>query len=245
MLKTRLDVSLVEKGLVETRSKAQSVILMGKVYVNNQKEEKSGRQVTEDDTIEYRDDSLKYVSRGGYKLEKVIEEWKIDCKNKLCIDIGASTGGFTDCLLQNGASEVYAIDVGHNQLAWKLRQDARVKVYEKLNARYIEVSEFPKFDVAVMDVSFISILKILPKIYELLTDDGICITLIKPQFEAGKAQVGNGIITDETIHKEVIEKVKAGIKEIGFTEQGLIESPIKGQKGNKEFLIYLTKEKNL
>lgn len=242
MLKTRLDVALVERGIIETRSKAQSIILMGKVYVNNQKEEKAGRQVVEEDVIEYRDNSLKYVSRGGYKLEKAIDTWDIYCKDKLCIDIGASTGGFTDCLLQNGATEVHAIDVGHNQLAWKLRNDERVKVYEKLNARYIDISEFPKFNIAVMDVSFISILKILPKIYELLEEDGICVTLIKPQFEAGKEKVGNGIITDENVHNEVVESIRTGIKGIGFHELGLIESPIKGQKGNKEFLIYLRKE---
>jgi 23S rRNA (cytidine1920-2'-O)/16S rRNA (cytidine1409-2'-O)-methyltransferase len=155
--KTRLDIEMVNRGLVDTRSKAQAVILLGAVYVNNQKIEKAGYAITPSDIVEFRDKRLPYVSRGGLKLAEAIKTWEIDCSGKLCCDIGASTGGFTDCLLQNGASTVHAIDVGHSQLAWKLRQNERVVVYEKLNARYIEPDSFPKFDIIVMDVSFISI----------------------------------------------------------------------------------------
>lgn len=241
MAKERLDKLLVDRGFVENRTRAQALILAGQVLVNEQRVDKPGHAIDIDAEIRVKGETLRYVGRGGLKLEAALREFKIDPTGKRCIDIGASTGGFTDCLLQKGAARVWAIDVGHNQLAWKLRQDPRVVVIEGQNARDIQPDQFgERFDIATVDVVFISLTKILPAVRRCLGDDGDCIALIKPQFEIGKGEVGKGgIVTDPLKHRRVLREVVDAAREIGFRLMGLIESPILGGAGNREFLVHL------
>jgi len=243
-MKERLDQLLVERGYFPSRIRAQAAILEGLVFVNNKRVDKAGAPLSSDVVIEVKGEPYPYVSRGGVKLDYALKEFKIKVKGKVAIDVGASTGGFTDCLLQHGAAKVYAIDVGYGLLDWKLRQDPRVKVIERTNIRYLtpEIikAKIPNF--ATIDVSFISLSKVLPAVYNLLADKAEVVALIKPQFEARREQVGKGgIVKDEKVHKEVIEKVKRAVEEIGFKVQGVIPSPIAGADGNVEFLIYLLK----
>lgn len=242
--KERLDVILTNRGIFESREKAKIAIMEGLVFVNNQKEDKAGALVKEDSLIEYRGNELKYVSRGGYKLEKGIEYFNIDLNNKICMDVGSSTGGFTDCMLQNGAKKVYAIDCGTNQLAYKLRNDDRVISLEKTNARYItnETVNNDYIDFSSIDVSFISLDKILPAVYQLLNENAEVIALIKPQFEAGRELVSGGVIKDKKIHIQVIKNVINFTKDIGYSLINITYSPIKGPKGNIEYLLYLKKD---
>lgn len=241
--KTRLDVAVFEQGYAESREKAKAIIMAGLVYVNNQKVDKAGFELKDGDILEVRGKGLKYVSRGGLKLEKAMQEFPITLENKVCMDVGASTGGFTDCMLQNGATKVYSIDVGYGQLAWKLRTDERVVNLERTNFRYVTRDEVPdEIDFSSVDVSFISISHILPVLNTLLKDDGQAVCLIKPQFEAGKEKVGKkGVVRDLTVHLEVVEKIIGLAIENGFSVQGLQFSPIKGPEGNIEYLIYLVK----
>ena len=244
MMKTRLDIKLVQLGLVSGRDKAKAIIMAGIVYVNGQKADKAGTEVLDEDKIELRGETLRYVSRGGLKLEKAFESFPIQVQNAICMDIGASTGGFTDCMLQNGAKKVYAIDVGYGQLAWKLRMDERVVNLERINFRHVtkeQVTDPVNF--ASVDVSFISLTLILPAAYPLLSDDGEMICLIKPQFEAGKGFVGKkGVVKDSQIHQDTIVKVLDFAVETGFSVLGLTFSPVKGPEGNIEYLVYLKKE---
>lgn len=245
-MKQRLDVALTERGLVASREKAKVVIMEGLVYVNGQKSDKAGAQVKDDDKIEIRGETLRYVSRGGKKLEKAMEVFPISLQNSVCIDIGASTGGFTDCMLQNGAVKVYSVDVGYGQLAWSLRTDERVVNLERTNIRYITEERIPELvDFASVDVSFISLTLVLPVAYRLLKENGQMVCLVKPQFEAGKDKVGKkGVVREPEIHKEVIRKVADCAKELHFILSGLDFSPIKGPEGNIEYLLYLKKEEN-
>lgn len=245
-MKQRLDVALTERGLVASREKAKVVIMEGLVYVNGQKSDKAGAQVKDDDKIEIRGETLRYVSRGGKKLEKAMEVFPISLQNSVCIDIGASTGGFTDCMLQNGAVKVYSVDVGYGQLAWSLRTDERVVNLERTNIRYITEEQIPELvDFASVDVSFISLTLVLPVAYRLLKENGQMVCLVKPQFEAGKDKVGKkGVVRVPEIHKEVIRKVADCAKELHFILSGLDFSPIKGPEGNIEYLLYLKKEEN-
>ncbi len=245
-MKKRLDLLLVEKKLFDSRAKAQAAIMAGLVFVGGVKIDKAGTQIEPDSEIIIKGQPHPYVGRGGLKLAAALKEFKIDVAGKIGLDIGASTGGFTDCLLQHGATKVYAVDVGYGQLAWKLRQDNRVKVVERTNARNLTLNDLElkasDISLSVIDVSFISLSKILPTVYNLLLDNGEVIALIKPQFEARKEQVGKGgIVRDKKVHQEVIEKVKAEAEAIGFKAQGIIQSPITGAEGNIEFLIYLKK----
>lgn len=241
-MKQRLDQYLTANGFAESREKAQAIIMAGNVYVNNQKSEKSGLFLKESDVVEVRDNSIGYVSRGGLKLEKAIKEFGIDLAGKTCMDIGASTGGFTDCMLQNGAARVTCVDVGYGQLAWKLREDKRVTNLERTNIRYIDVGSFEKCDFISVDVSFISLKLVLPVVRELLADDGECIALIKPQFEAGRESVGkNGIVKDRAVHIAVIEGICGFARELEMGVKGLTFSPVRGAKGNIEYLAYLGK----
>ncbi|MBQ7066275.1 MAG: TlyA family RNA methyltransferase [Lachnospiraceae bacterium] len=243
-MKERLDVLLVKKGLAPSREKAKAFLMAGIVYVDNQKEDKPGTMVDGDKVqIEVRGNTLKYVSRGGLKLEKAMKEFPIMLADKTCMDIGASTGGFTDCMLQNGAIKVYAIDVGHGQLDWKLRNDERVVCMEKTNFRYVTKEQVPEdIDFASVDVSFISLTKILPAAKPLLVHDGEMVCLIKPQFEAGREKVGKkGVVTDKSVHKEVIERIMEFAADMGFEILGLSYSPIKGPEGNIEYLIHIRK----
>ena len=241
--KTRLDVLLVERGLIETRQKAQATIMSGLVYVKGQKVDKPGTAVLNDAEIEVRGNALRYVSRGGLKLEKAMATFPIDLNGAICGDIGASTGGFTDCMLQNGASKVYAVDVGYGQLAWKLRSDERVVCMERTNARYLTHEEVPdELDFASVDVSFISLKLILPPLCGLLKEQGHVACLVKPQFEAGKEKVGKkGVVRDPAVHLEVLENFLIHAKESGFTVLGLTYSPIRGPEGNIEYLGFLEK----
>ena len=241
MAKRRLDVALTELGLAESRQKAQAVIMAGEVYVDGQKAVKAGTPVGEDAQIEVRGRALRYVSRGGLKLEKAMACFPIRLEGAVCADIGASTGGFTDCMLQNGAAKVYSIDVGHGQLAWKLRQDKRVVCMEKTNIRYVVPEDLEeKAAFASIDVSFISLTKVLPAVKELLTQDGQICCLIKPQFEAGREQVGKkGVVRDKKVHEEVIETVCSFASSIGLELLNLEFSPIKGPEGNIEYLLHL------
>ena len=243
MAKQRLDVALVEGGFAESREKAKALIMAGIVYVNNQKSDKAGNTVKPDDVIEVRGETLKYVSRGGLKLEKAVKVFDFTLDNKICADIGASTGGFTDCMLQNGAKKVYAIDVGYGQLAWKLRTDERVINLERTNFRYVTKEQIPEeLDFASVDVSFISLSLILPVLYTLLKSDGQAVCLIKPQFEAGKENVGKkGVVRDKNIHIAVIEKIINVILENNFSLLGLDFSPVKGLEGNIEYLCHIAK----
>lgn len=241
MAKQRLDVYLAESGLVKSRSEAQSIIMAGEVYIDDRKVSKAGEQVTGDEKIEIRSNALKYVSRGGLKLEKAMHVFPVTPDKKVCMDIGASTGGFTDCMLQNGAEKVYSVDVGYGQLAWKLRCDERVVNMERTNIRYVE--DLPDLiEFFSVDVSFISLSLVLPVAYKLSSDDAIGICLIKPQFEAGRDKVGKkGVVRDSEVHKEVINKVFNFTREIGFKVCGLDFSPIKGPEGNIEYLMYINK----
>lgn len=242
--KIRLDVAVYEAGYAPSREKAKAIIMAGQVYVNNQKIDKCGTEIKKDDTLEVRGATLKYVSRGGLKLEKAMQEFPIVLENKICMDVGASTGGFTDCMLQNGASKVYSIDVGYGQLAWKLRTDERVVNLERTNFRYVTEEQVKdKIDFASVDVSFISLYHILPVLNKLLGDNGQAVCLIKPQFEAGKEKVGKkGVVRDLSVHLEVVEKIINLSITNGFSVMGLQFSPIKGPEGNIEYLIYLVKD---
>lgn len=242
--KERLDVLLVENNLATSRELAKAYIMAGNVYVDGMKEDKAGTKISVTANIEVRGSRMKYVSRGGYKLEKAIDEFDISLEGKICLDIGASTGGFTDCMLQNGAVKVYAIDVGYGQFAWKLRNDERVVCLEKTNVRYVTHEQVPdQGDFASIDVSFISLTKVLPAVLGVLGDEGQLVCLIKPQFEAGREKVGKkGVVKDIAVHKEVIEKIVNYALEQGLGILGLSFSPIKGPEGNIEYLIYLDKK---
>ena len=242
-MKERLDVLLVQRGLAPSREKAKAMIMEGNVFVAGRREDKAGTSFDDKAEIEVRGNTLKYVSRGGLKLEKAIENFAIDLTDKICMDIGASTGGFTDCMLQNGAGKVYAVDVGYGQFAWKLRQDARVVCMEKTNIRYVTPEDISEvLDFASVDVSFISLTKVLPAAKELLREQGEMICLIKPQFEAGREKVGKkGVVREPFIHQEVIEKIIAFSRKIGFGVCGLDFSPIRGPEGNIEYLIHIQK----
>lgn len=243
--KERLDVLLVQQGLASSRELAKAYIMAGNVYVDGQKEDKAGTRVAVTAALEVKGSQMKYVSRGGYKLEKAIDAFGILLEGKICLDIGASTGGFTDCMLQNGAAKVYAIDVGYGQFAWKLRNDPRVVCLEKTNVRYVTHEQVPDAgDFASIDVSFISLTKVLPAVLGVLGEKGQLVCLIKPQFEAGREKVGKkGVVRDKNVHKEVIEKIAAYVRTQGLGILGLSFSPIKGPEGNIEYLIYLDKSK--
>lgn len=243
MKKQRLDQLIFEKGLTESRERARTSIMAGLVYVNGQKETKPGTSVSPDAAIEVRGDALPYVSRGGLKLEKALKVFPINPQSAVCADCGASTGGFTDVLLKNGASKVYAIDVGYGQLAWSLRNDPRVICMERTNIRYVTHEEVPEeIDLAVMDLSFISLKLVLPAVHGLLKADGQTVCLVKPQFEAGKEKVGKkGVVRDPAVHKEVLENFLVYSREAGFALRGLDFSPIRGPEGNIEYLAWLEK----
>lgn len=243
MAKIRLDVYLAENGLASSRSAAQAIIMAGDVYIDNQKALKSGEMVKGTENIEVRGKGAKYVSRGGLKLEKAMQVFPISLADTVCMDIGASTGGFTDCMLQNGAQKVYSIDVGYGQLAWKLRSDPRVVNMERTNIRYLEAENLDAVpDFFSVDVSFISLKLVLPVAYSVLNDDGSGVCLIKPQFEAGREKVGKkGVVREKSTHIEVIENVLTFTKEIGFSVQGLDFSPVRGPEGNIEYLMYIKK----
>ncbi|MDY3018870.1 TlyA family RNA methyltransferase [Candidatus Pseudoscillospira sp. SGI.172] len=244
MEKKRLDVLLFERGLAESRQKAQAVVMSGQVYVNGQKVDKAGTPTPADAPIEVRGGGLKYVSRGGLKLEKAMGTWPISLAGAVCADIGASTGGFTDCMLQNGASKVYAVDVGYGQFAWKLRSDTRVVCMERTNARYLTHEQIPdELDFASVDVSFISLNLILPPLRGLMKRSGQAVCLIKPQFEAGKDKVGKkGVVRDKAVHQEVLEHFLEHAASAGFGVRGLTWSPIRGPEGNIEYLGWLSAE---
>lgn len=241
MAKERLDVLLVNRGLAESREKAKAIIMSGNVYVDGQKEDKAGTNFNAEAIIEVRGHTLPYVSRGGLKLEKAMENFDVTIDGKICMDVGSSTGGFTDCMLQNGAVKVYAVDVGHGQLAWKLRNDERVVCMEKTNIRYVTPDDIEdKIRFSSIDVSFISLTKVLGPVKALLTDDGQIVCLIKPQFEAGREKVGkHGVVRDKSVHLEVIEKVIEFAISIGFEVLNLEFSPVKGPEGNIEYLLHL------
>ena len=243
-MKERLDVLLVKKGLAPSREKAKAVIMAGSVYVDGQKEDKAGSVFDEESAqIEVRGHVLPYVSRGGLKLEKALKVFPITLTGKICMDIGASTGGFTDCMLQNGAAKVYSVDVGYGQLDWKLRQDERVVCMEKTNFRYMTPEDIPDvLDFASVDVSFISLDKILTPAYALLKEQGEMVALIKPQFEAGREKVGKkGVVRDPKVHEEVISRIVRHADEVSFEVLDLSYSPIRGPEGNIEYLIHLRK----
>ena len=240
-MKERLDLLLVNRGLAPSREKAKTMIMEGNVFVENEREDKAGSMFDTEAKIEIKGNTLKYVSRGGLKLEKAMTHFDIELNDKVCMDIGASTGGFTDCMLHNNAKKVYSVDVGHGQLAWKLRNDERVVCMEKTNIRYVTPEDIPdRIQFASIDVSFISLTKVLGPVKELLTEDGQIVCLIKPQFEAGREKVGKkGVVREKSTHLEVTESVIAFAKSIGFGILNLEFSPIKGQEGNIEYLLYL------
>ena len=240
-MKKRIDVLLYEKGLAPSREKARTLIMAGCVYADNQKFDKPGDTVREDAVLEVRGNTLRYVSRGGLKLEKAMQLFPIKLENTVCMDIGASTGGFTDCMLQNGATKVYAVDVGYGQLDWKLRSDERVVCMERTNARYLDRDQIPdELDFASIDVSFISLKLILPAVHRVLKEGGHVACLIKPQFEAGREKVGKkGVVRDPSVHLEVLENFLTHAKDSGFTVLDITFSPIRGPEGNIEYLGYL------
>ena len=244
--KERLDVLLVQQGLANSRELAKAYIMAGNVYVDGQKEDKAGTKVAVTAKLEVKGNQMKYVSRGGYKLEMAMEVFGIRLDGKICLDIGASTGGFTDCMLQNGASKVYAIDVGYGQFAWKLRNDERVVCLEKTNVRYVTHEQVPdEGDFASIDVSFISLTKVLPAVLGVLGEKGQLVCLIKPQFEAGREKVGKkGVVRDSSVHREVIEMIVEYVRTQSLGILGLDFSPIKGPEGNIEYLIYLDKSQS-
>ena len=241
--KIRLDVLLTEKGLQESRQKAQATIMSGLVYVNGRRVDKPGTAIAPEAEIEIRGNTLRYVSRGGLKLEKAMAVWPIELAGKICMDVGASTGGFTDCMLQSGAAKVYAVDVGYGQLAWSLRSDERVVCLERTNARYLDHTIIPEEpDFSSVDVSFISLKLILPAIANVLKDGGEAVCLVKPQFEAGKEKVGKkGVVRDPAVHREVLERFLEHARAAGLTVRGLTWSPIRGPEGNIEYLGHLQK----
>lgn len=243
MAKIRLDIYLTQNGLAPSRERAKSMIMEGIVFVDNQKCDKAGEMIRENAVVEIRGNTLKYVSRGGLKLEKALKEFPIDLHDRIAMDIGASTGGFTDCMLQNGAKKVYAVDVGYGQLAWTLHNDDRVVNMERTNIRTLTKSDMPETpDFASIDVSFISLRLVLPVVKELLSENGEITALIKPQFEAGREQVGKkGVVRDLSIHIDVIKNIVDFAKSIGLFAEGLQFSPIKGPEGNIEYLLYLKK----
>ena len=240
-MKKRLDILVTERGLAESREKAKTLIMAGQVYVDGQKADKPGDTFSEDAAVEVRGKGLPYVSRGGLKLEKAMREFGLQLQGRTCMDIGASTGGFTDCMLQNGAQRVYSVDVGYGQLAWSLRTDPRVVNLERTNARYLTREQVPEeINFFSVDVSFISLTLILPAVRPLLAEHGQAVCLIKPQFEAGREKVGKkGVVRDKAVHEEVIEKIRSFALENGFSVLGLTFSPVKGPEGNIEYLIYL------
>lgn len=244
--KERLDVLLVQQGLANSRELAKAYIMAGNVYVDGQKEDKAGTKVAVTAKLEVKGNQMKYVSRGGYKLEKAMDVFGIRLNGKICLDIGASTGGFTDCMLQNGASKVYAVDVGYGQFAWKLRNDERVVCLEKTNVRYVTHEQVPdEGDFASIDVSFISLTKVLPAVLGVLGEKGQLVCLIKPQFEAGREKVGKkGVVRDSSVHREVIEMIVEYARTQSLGILGLDFSPIKGPEGNIEYLIYLDKSQS-
>lgn len=244
-MKERLDLLLVKRNLATSREKAKAIIMSGNVYVDGEKEDKAGTMFEDTVSIEVRGKTLKYVSRGGLKLEKAMECFGISLTDQICMDIGASTGGFTDCMLQNGAKKVYSVDVGHGQLDWKLRNDERVVCMEKTNIRYVTKDDErigDLLDFASIDVSFISLTKVLIPVKELLKEQGEVVALIKPQFEAGREQVGKkGVVRDKKVHLQVIEQITEFAKSIGFSLLHLDFSPIKGPEGNIEYLLHMKK----
>lgn len=241
--KIRLDAAVFEKGISESREKAKALIMAGQIYVNGMKAIKPGITISDEDKIELRGKTLAYVSRGGLKLEKAMKVFPINLSGKICMDIGASTGGFTDCMLQNGAVKVYSVDVGYGQLAWKLRSDPRVVNLERTNFRYVTNEQIPDpIDFASIDVSFISLKLIFPALFPLLCKNGECVCLVKPQFEAGRDKVGKkGVVREQSTHKEVIENVAGYALESGFTVLDLDFSPVKGPEGNIEYLMHIKK----
>lgn len=242
--KERLDILLVEKGFFDSREKARKNIMAGLVFVNGNRIDKAGEKVKTSSDIVVKGDAIGYVSRGGLKLEKAMKEFNISLNGKVCMDVGASTGGFTDCMLQNGAVKVYAVDVGYGQMAWKLRTDDRVVCMERTNIRYVTPENIDdQLDFASIDVSFISLRLVLPVLKTLLTEKGEIVALIKPQFEAGREKVGKkGVVRDPKVHEEVILKVIKFSKDFGYKIKGLEFSPVKGPEGNIEYLLYLTKD---
>ncbi len=243
-MKERLDVLMVNRGLAESREKAKAVIMTGNVFVNDQREDKAGQKFPEEVCIEIRGKKLKFVSRGGYKLDKAIAVFPIELKNRICMDVGSSTGGFTDCMLQNGAAFVYAVDVGTNQLAWKLRQDERVRSMEKTNIRYVTPEDIGELvDFVSIDVAFISLTKVLEPVKALMKEGASMVCLIKPQFEAGREKVGKkGVVRDPAVHREVIGNIISYAGSLGFAICGLDFSPIRGPEGNIEYLLYIKKK---
>ena len=244
--KQRLDSVVFEKGFAESREKAKAYIMAGQVYVNGVKSLKSGHMIKADDVVEFHGEKMPFVSRGGYKLQKAMESFEIELDSKICMDVGASTGGFTDCMLQHNALRVYSIDVGYGQLAWKLRTDDRVVNLERTNFRYVTETEVPDMiDFSSVDVSFISLSKILPVLHQRLKVNGKAVCLIKPQFEAGKENVGKkGVVKDIQVHIDVIEKICKCAFENGFSVLGLDFSPVKGPEGNIEYLMFIEKSDN-
>ncbi len=242
-MKQRLDILLTERNLAESREKAKAIIMSGIVYVDNQKCDKAGTMIDDSQQVEVRGKTLQYVSRGGLKLEKAQQVFGLSFDGKVCMDTGASTGGFTDLMLQGGAKRVYAVDVGYGQLAWKLRTDERVVNLERTNIRHLTEEQVPEpLDFASADVSFISLYHVIPVVYKHLKDDGQAVFLIKPQFEAGREKVGKkGVVRDPEVHIEVIHKIMGLVRDEGFAIIGLDHSPIKGPEGNIEYLIYLCK----
>lgn len=243
MKKIRLDQLVFDLGLAESRERAKTTVMSGLVFVNGQRADKPGMQVSPDVNVEVKGTALPYVSRGGLKLEKALKVFPIDVNGKVCIDCGASTGGFTDVLLKNGAAKVYSVDVGYGQLAWSLRNDERVVNMERTNIRYISSEQIPEpLDICVMDLSFISVKLVLPAVCALLKDDAQLVCLIKPQFEAGREEVGKkGVVRDKAVHLSVIESVLSFAPNVGMTIMGLDFSPIKGPEGNREYLCYMKK----
>lgn len=241
--KARLDTEIFKRGMAESREKAKALIMAGLVYVNGQKELKGGTSIKEDDVIEVRGNNNPFVSRGGLKLQKAAEKFNIDLSGCVCMDIGASTGGFTDCMLSHGAKKVYSIDVGYGQLAWKLRTDDRVVNMERTNFRYVTHEQIPEdIDFASVDVSFISLKKILPVMRDLLSENGQAVCLIKPQFEAGRENIGKkGVVRDPAVHSQVVSDIRAFAVENGFSVLNLDFSPIKGPEGNIEYLMHIKK----
>lgn len=241
-MKERLDVLLVSKGFFDSREKAKRAIMAGLVFIGQERYDKAGTMVPEDADIHVKGDTCPYVSRGGLKLEKSIRTWDLDLEGAVCMDIGSSTGGFTDCMLQNGASKVYALDVGTNQLAYSLRVDPRVVVMEKTNIRDLDTDSFEKLDFISIDVSFISLNLVLPVASRLLKEGGQMVALVKPQFEAGREKVGKGgIVRDKSVHREVVENVVKYAENADLRPCGLSYSPITGAKGNIEYLLYMKK----
>ena len=242
--KERLDILLVDRGIITSRERAKTSIMAGKVFVDGRRVDKAGEKVPVTANIEYKGEKLPYVSRGGLKLEKAMKNFPITLEGKVCMDIGASTGGFTDCMLQNGASKVFSIDVGYGQFAWKLRTDERVVCMERTNIRYVKPEDLGELvDFASIDVSFISLKKIMPATVELLKDNGEVVALIKPQFEAGKEKVGKkGVVRDIEVHKEVVFGIIDYLLEHNLNVLGVSYSPIKGPEGNIEYLVYFTKD---